>query len=101
MSQPIEELLQQCTVRLNLPGKYGHGTGFFVAPGLILTCAHVVKGLKEGERITVRWQGQDDFAQADIEQTLPTFDLALLRFTPPEGGNVPCVYLDESVKRRR
>ncbi|HWU00188.1 MAG TPA: serine protease [Terriglobales bacterium] len=33
-----------CTVRiLKLSGAARHGTGFFVAPGLVLTCAHVVK----------------------------------------------------------
>ncbi len=35
----IEHLLQQCTVRLTIPGQNGWGTGFFVARGLILTCA--------------------------------------------------------------
>jgi hypothetical protein len=40
---PIEDLLQQCTVKLTLPDQMGWGTGFFVAPGWILTCAHVVR----------------------------------------------------------
>lgn len=38
---PLEELLQQCTVKITVPG--GWGTGFFVASGLVLTCAHVVR----------------------------------------------------------
>jgi hypothetical protein len=42
----LEELLKQCTVRLAVPGT-SLGTGFFVAPGLILTCAHVVKTARE------------------------------------------------------
>ena len=33
------DLLEECTVRVTGPG---HGTAFFVAPGLALTCAHVV-----------------------------------------------------------
>lgn len=29
----LDELLEQCTVKLNIPGKAGWGTGFFVALG--------------------------------------------------------------------
>ncbi len=41
MEGPLYELLRRCTVRLSASGI--QGTGFFVAPDLILTCAHVVK----------------------------------------------------------
>src|SRR5215831_13606046 len=41
MEQSLIDLLHRCTVKLTV-GR-GYGTGFFVAPGLILTCAHVVK----------------------------------------------------------
>lgn len=47
MSQLLEELLQRCTVKLRVPGQMGWGTGFFVAPGWILTCAHVVKSVQD------------------------------------------------------
>ena len=37
MDQPrLYDLFARCTVRLELPNE--QGTGFFVAPGLILTC---------------------------------------------------------------
>lgn len=39
--QSLDDLLNDCTVRVKTKG--GHGTGFFVAPGLILTCAHVIE----------------------------------------------------------
>jgi V8-like Glu-specific endopeptidase len=39
----IEDLLRRCTVKLSIPNSSGWGTGFFVAPDLILTCAHVVR----------------------------------------------------------
>ena len=57
-----------------------HGTGFFVAAGLILTCHHVVKNA--GDRpIKVRWQNQEDFAVAKVLQSFPDpVDLALLQF---------------------
>jgi HEAT repeat protein/DNA polymerase III delta prime subunit len=97
---PLENLLQQCTVKLSLLGRIGWGTGFFVAPGWILTCAHVVQEAK-GEPVQVRWQKQENWAQALVERTLTEpFDLALLRVMLPTDANPPCVYLDESVYSR-
>jgi hypothetical protein len=43
----VDELMGRCLVRLAAPGASG-GTGFFVAPGTILTCAHVVAGAPSG-----------------------------------------------------
>ena len=100
MSQ-LEHLLQQCTVKLSLPGQMGWGTGFFVAPGWILTCAHVVKEAK-GEPIQVRWQNQENWAQAVVERSIADpYDLALLQVTLPANANPPCVYLDEEMIRSR
>jgi len=99
MSQ-LEHLLQQCTVKLTLPGRSGWGTGFFVAPGWILTCAHVVKEAK-GEPVQVRWQNQENWAQAVVERSLAdSYDLALLRVTLPIDAKPPCVYLDEEIRSR-
>ncbi len=99
MSQ-LEELLQQCTVKLTIPGRMGWGTGFFVAPGWILTCAHVVQEAK-GQPIQVRWQSQENWAQAVVQRSSPTpHDLALLRVTLPIDTNPPCVYLDEEIRSR-
>ena len=69
----------------------GHGTGFFVAPGLILTCAHVVKEVG-GKPIQICWQSHDEFAVAAIERSCPELDIALLSFTPPPHSQLPCVY---------
>lgn len=93
----VEDLLQQCTVKLSIPGQLGWGTGFFVAPGLILTCAHVIKALIAPNRVRVRWQQQVDFAEADLVHRVPDLDLALLQFTPGDA-DLPCVYLDEGVQ---
>ena len=79
---------------LSIPGKMGWGTGFFVAPGLILTCHHVVQDAGNGT-VQVCWQNQEDFAEAVIERSLPEFDLAILRFSTTVA-DLPCVYLDES-----
>ncbi|MEQ8974202.1 MAG: HEAT repeat domain-containing protein [Coleofasciculus sp. C1-SOL-03] len=94
----VENLLQQCTVKLSLPG--GWGTGFFVAPEWILTCAHVVKK-STGEPIRVRWQMQQNCSQAVVEELRPNpYDLALLRVTLPTDANPPCVYLDGAIQSR-
>jgi S1-C subfamily serine protease len=91
---PLEDLLQQCTVKITIPG--GWGTGFFVAPGLILTCAHVVRKAADLQ-VTVScpaWQQPLSAivkAKADDGQTL---DLALVELSEPLPDH-PCVLLDE------
>lgn len=43
MDNSLYDLFHQSIVRLVDTSSHEQGTGFFVAPGLILTCAHVVK----------------------------------------------------------
>ncbi len=86
------ESLQQCTVRLNY--EESQGTGFFVASGLILTCAHVVE-YAESNPINVFWKVNNQTYQAKIKTLLEyPLDLALLKL----DGDIPnhsCVDLDE------
>ncbi|MBN8564818.1 MAG: HEAT repeat domain-containing protein [Leptolyngbya sp. UWPOB_LEPTO1] len=99
MSQ-LEDLLQHCTVKLSLSNRVGWGTGFFVAPGWILTCAHVIQAA-QGQPIQVRWQNQENWAEAVVERAIPDpYDLALLRVTLPTDANPPCVLLGEEVRSR-
>jgi len=89
-------------VKLTIPGVRGvsYGTGFFIAPGLILTCAHVVEDLGN-KSIQVRWQNQENWAEAVVEKSLPDpDDLALLRVILPTDVDPPCVYLGEEVQSR-
>ncbi len=59
----LEEQLSKCVVHLEPDSKVGTGSGFFVAPGLILTCAHVVKQAKDTSKpagsVKVRWRGTE------------------------------------------
>lgn len=49
------KLLAACTA--SVQNDYDSGTAFFVAPGLMLTCAHVVmRALSKGKRIEVDWR---------------------------------------------
>jgi hypothetical protein len=92
----LEGLLQQCTVQLKTPGK-GWGTGFFVAPRLILTCAHVTHAAR-GEPIQVRWKNHGSFTEAIVEAEATNIDLVLLQLSPGTTFEHPCVLLDTDVQ---
>ena len=85
----IAKLLQKCTLRVSVGG--GHGTGFFVAPQLILTCAHVVESANS-ETINLFWQSQNQLYNASLEKILPEdhLDLAILKLNTPDL-NHPCI----------
>jgi predicted ATPase len=55
-----EDDLRTCTVRITRPD--GNGTGFFVGPGLVLTCAHVVVG----GVLDIVWAGHDPVSPGNI-----------------------------------
>ena len=80
-SQAQEEFLAKCTVRLQAAGKSGYGTGFFVAPSLILTCAHVVrKNQQIVPQIKLWWQGKEYQAEVEcIPDANQAVDIALLK----------------------
>ena len=98
----LDRLLSQCTVRVSGRTRGRHGTGFFVAPGLILTCAHVVGG-DSTVSVKARWQNEPmtatlikripDLSARSTSALLP--DLALLSVAYTEH---PCVLLDQSTQ---
>src|SRR6266566_3030913 len=99
LGEQLIELLRRCTVKLLVPG--GHGTGFFVTPGTILSCAHVVKPAQEAKKaVTAYWNGQSYTASiqrylAEMHPDLQMLysDLALLKVDNLTSH--PCVYLHE------
>ena len=92
MTQSLYELLADCTVRIL--SNSASGTGFFVAPGLILTCAHVIANAQQGgmQKLPVKvfWKGQEYSAQVSVSRDAPYPDLALLQ--APISDH-PCVLL--------
>ena len=105
MARALEDLLRQCTVRVKAGDR--SGAGFFVAPGKVLTCAHVV----DDDDVSVVWErdGQDpaeirvagrmllnDRGQA-IEALAAAYpDIAILNLDQSDltrFGNHPCVAL--------
>ena len=94
-SEALLELLRRCTVRFSGASQ---GTGFFVAPGMILTCAHVVEDMRgKVARINIEWDGKPYPATILEYRAAPYPDLALLRV---ELGDHPCVYLDGVIEVR-
>ncbi|MGK7899478.1 MAG: trypsin-like peptidase domain-containing protein [Xenococcus sp. (in: cyanobacteria)] len=79
--QSQEKFLAKCTVRIQAVGKSGYGTGFFVAPDLILTCAHVIR---KNDQILkqVKFYWQEEEYQAEVYQVPEdnkNIDIALLK----------------------
>jgi HEAT repeat protein len=94
MNQDLENLLQQCTVKLTLGKSWG--TGFFVAPGFILTCAHVVREAADLQ-VTVFYPARQQPLSAIVKAKADdgkTLDLALVELSEPLSDH-PCVLLDE------
>jgi tetratricopeptide (TPR) repeat protein len=97
----LEDLLRAATVRVE--GGVTPGAGFFVAPGRVLTCAHVVG---EHPEVTVIWDGGARRATAcpeavlrdggwpipDLDDGYP--DVAVLSV---DLDGHPCVGLDEDI----
>ena len=90
MAQTLYELLHDCTVRIVVP-KVTQGTGFFVAPGIVLTCAHVVEAAQKGNvPVEIFWNGQTATAQIQEFRDVSYPDLALLQMSQT---NHSCVLL--------
>lgn len=79
------------------------GSGFFVAPGFVVSCAHVAGGDPE-EVVAIRWRNDEYEAVictaasgGDAAGALWPFpDLAVLEIVRPPAGH-PCVWLDGSL----
>ncbi len=94
MNSSLYDLLRQCTIKVSTSKDGEGGTGFFVAPGLILTCAHVVENVQRSNRtVDVVWNGYSHPAQ--IKKYEPGPDLALLSIDLIAH---PCVLLDKDAQ---
>lgn len=97
---PLIALFRQCVVRVDDEAGSFRGTGFFVAPGVVLTCAHVVHGTG-GTR--VRWRSGCASAalvraEPPLESVLdparyPLPDLAVLQVEGGADWGHPCAGL--------
>jgi hypothetical protein len=92
-SLSIYQLLRNCTVRIELNNK-PNGTGFFVAPGRVLTCAHVFDGAASGS-LAITWKQQKQPARLIQGSSSDYPDLALLEVDIVDH---PCVYLQDDAQ---
>jgi hypothetical protein len=84
-------LLEAATVSLDLPGHTGGGTGFVIAPGTVVTCAHVVAGA-DVVRGRIVATGGDLILSASAEEFHRAgngLDVAFLRFATDEAVPAP------------
>jgi tetratricopeptide (TPR) repeat protein len=95
LDQRLEHLLKHCTVKIEAHNVTG--TGFFVAPQLVLTCVHVVQQALL-DSVSLVWQGQEDTISAEVESFNKTLDIALLRINEDTLDQHPCVWLDSQLK---
>lgn len=95
--QRFDKYLQRCTVRLKTARS--SGTGFFFAPGLILTCAHLID-MKQDIKVSVFWQSENQHYTAVIIDSRNDLglDFAVLQLVDEQEEsmslNNPCVVLD-------
>jgi Flp pilus assembly protein TadD len=103
MTRKLEELVRQATVPLTDAAGQLLGTGFFIAPGLAVSAAHVVDGPADRtvfapdrrgilRELTVRTRYPREVAPGVKPYPLP--DLALLDAAAGLFDDTPCVFLD-------
>lgn len=95
-SQELDDLLRRCTARLRVPHDESQGTGFWVAPGLLATCAHVIETAQaRSVSVEIVFDARPHQGQIVAFLAKPYPDLALLRCA--ELRDHPCVYLNSGI----
>jgi hypothetical protein len=97
-----DDLLPSCTVRIEVANVH-RGTGFFVGPGLVVTCAHVI----ESKRLTstavepvIKVIDRDDVAYPiePLKQFWLDRDIDLAVLKLRKNTDHPCVLLDRGLR---
>jgi hypothetical protein len=99
-----DNALPACCVRIDVGGSHA-GSGFFAAPGVVVTCHHVLRlgdlsSDEAGARISVVSPQGASYDVFDAREWSPTDedDLAILRVEPADGH--PFVLLDTGLRAR-
>jgi len=99
-----DDALPACCVRIDVGGSHA-GSGFFVAPGVVVTCNHVLRlgdlsSDEAGASISIVSPTAGAFELLDTRERSPTDedDLAILRVEPADGHSF--VLLDTGLRAR-
>lgn len=95
MDARLSELLYQSTVKILDPRRNGHGTGFFIAPNLVLTCAHVVHQ-QELSPYNIESPSSKAVMKARVRNLFANCDMTLLE-VEDATVNAPVVFLDQEI----
>jgi hypothetical protein len=98
LAQIQEELLPECTVRVFVDDQQT-GTGFYAAPGLIVTCEHVVRSQlpSRGVGLTIAVVDVNgEKREVDLAKSSEEHDLAVLRVRA--GQDHLCVLMDPDLR---
>ena len=98
----LDDALRACCVRIDVGGRQA-GSGFFAAPGIVVTCYHVLRlgDLSSDEAsasMSVRSQTGDSYEVLDTREFSEEDDLAILRVEPAHDH--PFVLLDTGFRAR-
>jgi hypothetical protein len=97
-----DDLLPSCTVRIEVANVH-RGSGFFVGPGLVVTCAHVIESKRltstEVERV-IKVIDRDDVAYPvePLKQFWSDRDIDLAVLKLRKNTDHPCVLLDRGLR---
>lgn len=84
-----DKLLPECTVRIDI-GQLHAGSGFFAAPGIVVTCDHVLRAIElttsaAPADVHVVGHGDHEYRVLDVSDRSAAQDLAVLRVEPAHG----------------
>ena len=81
---PLEDVIGAAIPAIvSIQSPTGNGTGFFVAPGVVVTNEHVISG---NWNVVLKSAGTS--MRARVTKLAPEFDLALLRVDTPSGQSI-------------
>lgn len=94
ISEDLYSLFRDCIVRVETENSVG--TGFFVSPGIILTCAHVIHDENKGRGVQIIWKDVKYAATVENITEIDYPDLCILSIK--DKIDHPCVLLDEEIE---
>jgi hypothetical protein len=94
ISEDLYSIFRDCIVKVESDNSVG--TGFFISPGIILTCSHVIDGENKDKAVQITWKGvqYSAFIVNITEVDYP--DLCVLSLK--DKIDHPCVLLDEEIE---